>query len=170
MTQPNILIVMADQLAPHFTGAYGHPLVQTPAMDALAERGALFDAAYCNFPLCAPSRFSMLSGQLPSAIDAWDNGSEFAASVPTLTHYLRLLGYHTTLSGKMHFIGPDQLHGFEQRLTTDIYPSGFDLTPDWDVDPESLGNWYSMASLSEAGQVIINYLSLIHISEPTRPY
>ncbi len=157
MTQPNILIVMADQLAPHFTGAYGHPLVQTPAMDALAERGARFDAAYCNFPLCAPARFSMLSGQLPSAIDAWDNGSEFAASVPTLTHYLRLLGYRTTLSGKMHFIGPDQLHGFEQRLTTDIYPSGFDLTPDWDVDPESLGNWYSMASLSEAGQVITNY-------------
>ena len=115
---------MADQLAPHFTGAYGHPVVQTPALDALAGRGVRFDAAYCNFPLCAPSRFSMLSGQMPASIGAWDNGAEFAASVPTLVHYLRLLGYRTTLSGKMHFIGPDQLHGFEERLTTDIYPSG----------------------------------------------
>ncbi len=53
MIQPNILVVMADQLAPHFTGAYGHPLAHTPAMDALAERGARFDAAYCHSPLCA---------------------------------------------------------------------------------------------------------------------
>ena len=45
MGGPDILVVMADQLAPHFTGAYGHPLVYTPAMDALAERGARFDAA-----------------------------------------------------------------------------------------------------------------------------
>ncbi|WP_419553742.1 choline-sulfatase [Candidatus Poriferisodalis sp.] len=157
MTKPNILLVMADQLAPHFTGAYGHPLVQTPAMNALVERGVRFDAAYCNFPLCAPSRFSMLSGQPATAIGAWDNASEFAASVPTLTHYLRLLGYRTTLSGKMHFIGPDQLHGFEARLTTDIYPSGFALTPDWDAAAAPLSHWYNMASLSEAGPVLTNY-------------
>ncbi len=148
---------MADQLAPHFTGAYGHPVVQTPALDALAGRGVRFDAAYCNFPLCAPSRFSMLSGQLPTAIGAWDNGAEFAASVPTLVHYLRLLGYRTTLSGKMHFIGPDQLHGFEQRLTTDIYPSGFALTPDWEAASGPPSDWYTMASLSEAGPVVTNY-------------
>ncbi|MCY3586317.1 MAG: choline-sulfatase [Acidimicrobiaceae bacterium] len=155
--RPNILIVMADQLAPHFTGAYGHPVVQTPALDALAGRGVRFDAAYCNFPLCAPSRFSMLSGQMPASIGAWDNGAEFAASVPTLTHYLRLLGYRTTLSGKMHFIGPDQLHGFEERLTTDIYPSGFALTPDWEAASVPPSDWYTMASLSEAGPVVTNY-------------
>ena len=155
--RPNILVVMADQLAPHFTGAYGHPVVQTPALDALVERGVRFDAAYCNFPLCAPSRFSMLSGQLPASIGAWDNGAEFAASVPTLMHYLRLLGYRTTLSGKMHFIGPDQLHGFEQRLTTDIYPSGFALTPDWDAASGPPSDWYTMATLSEAGPVVTNY-------------
>lgn len=54
--RPNILIVMADQLAPHFTGTYGHPVVQTPALDALTGRGVRFDAAYCNFPLCARLR------------------------------------------------------------------------------------------------------------------
>ncbi len=65
---PNILLVMADQLAPHFTGAYEHPLVRTPAMDSLVERGARFDSAYCPSPLCAPSRFAMLTGQ-PVATD-----------------------------------------------------------------------------------------------------
>ncbi|MFW2383575.1 MAG: sulfatase-like hydrolase/transferase, partial [Acidimicrobiales bacterium] len=117
MASPNILIVMADQLAPHFTGTYGHPLVRTPHIDALAERGVRFDNAYCHSPLCAPARFSMMSGQAISRIDAWDNASEFSAAVPTLAHYMKLSGYRTTLSGKMHFVGPDQLHGFDHRLT-----------------------------------------------------
>ena len=155
MSRPNILVVMADQLAPHFTGAYGHPLVRTPAMEALAERGTRFDAAYCHSPLCAPARFTMLSGQPVSAIGAWDNAAEFAASVPTLAHYLALTGYRTVLSGKMHFVGPDQLHGFEERLTTDIYPADFAWTPDWDEADTRIGKWYhNMDSLSEAGQAL----------------
>ncbi|MEL6480210.1 MAG: sulfatase-like hydrolase/transferase, partial [Pseudomonadota bacterium] len=80
MTRPNIVVIMADQLAPHFTGAYGHPLVKTPNMDALAARGMRFDAAYCNAPLCAPSRFSFKSGQHVTRIAAYDNASEFPAS------------------------------------------------------------------------------------------
>ena len=156
--QPNILFVMADQLAPHFTGAYGHPLVRTPAMDSLVERGTRFDAAYCPSPLCAPSRFAMLTGQPVSVIGAWDNAAELPSSVPTLAHYLRLAGYRTTLSGKMHFVGPDQLHGFEQRLTTDIYPADFAWTPDWDSPGERIDKWYhNMDSLSEAGQALATY-------------
>ena len=156
--QPNILLVMADQLAPHFTGAYGHPLVRTPAMEALAERGARFDAAYCHSPLCAPARFSMMSGQPASAIGAWDNAAEFPASVPTLAHYLALTGYRTCLSGKMHFVGPDQLHGFDERLTTDIHPADFAWTPNWDEPHTRIGKWYhSMDSLSEAGQALATY-------------
>ena len=158
MRQPNILLVMADQLAPHFTGAYGHTLVHTPAMEALANSGARFDAAYCHSPLCAPARFSMLSGQAASAIGAWDNAAEFPASVPTLAHYLMLAGYRTCLSGKMHFVGPDQLHGFDERLTTDIYPADFAWTPDWDEPDERIGKWYhNMDSLSEAGQALATY-------------
>src|SRR3546814_20460120 len=71
----------------------------------------------------------MLSGQLPSRIGAFDNAAEFPSSVPTLMHYLRGAGYQTCLSGKMHFVGADQLHGFENRLTTDIYPADFGWTP-----------------------------------------
>ncbi|MBC6404264.1 MAG: choline-sulfatase [Rhodospirillales bacterium] len=149
---PNILLVMADQLAPHFTGTYGHPLVRTPNLDRLAERGARFDAAYCNAPLCAPARFSFLAGQLGSRIGAYDNASEFPASVPTLAHYLRLMGYRTCLAGKMHFVGPDQLHGFEERLTTDIYPSDHAWTPNWEKAEERIGKWYhNMDSVREAG-------------------
>ena len=129
--QPNILFVMADQLAPAFLPAYGHPVVKTPHLDALAGQSTIFDAAYCNYPICAPSRFSMLSGQLSSRIGAYDNGAEFPSSVPTLMHYLRAAGYHTALAGKMHFVGADQRHGYEDRLNTDIYPSDFGWSADW---------------------------------------
>ena len=89
-----------------------------------------FAAAYCNSPLCAPSRFAFMSGQLISRIAAYDNASEFKASIPTFAHYLQALGYRTCLSGKMHFVGPAQMHGFQDRVTTDIYPSDFAWTPD----------------------------------------
>ena len=149
---PNILLIMADQLAPQFTGAYGHPVVKTPHMDALAARGMRFDSAYCNSPLCAPSRFSFMAGQHITSICAYDNASEFPSSVPTFAHYLRQMGYRTSLSGKMHFVGPDQLHGFEERVTTDVYPSDFAWTPDWEQPDERIDKWYhNMESVKEAG-------------------
>ncbi len=152
MTQPNILVIMADQLAPHFTGAYGHKTAKTPHLDALAARGMRFDAAYCNSPLCAPSRFAFMSGQHISRIAAYDNASEFKASIPTFAHYLKMLGYRTCLSGKMHFIGPDQMHGFEDRVTTDIYPADFAWTPDWEAPDERIDKWYhNMQTVKESG-------------------
>ncbi|PSL21982.1 choline-sulfatase [Shimia abyssi] len=149
---PNIVLIMADQLAPHFTGTYGHPLVQTPHMDALSERGTVFDAAYCNSPLCAPSRFSFMAGQQVSKIAAYDNASEFAASIPTFAHYLRIMGYRTCLSGKMHFVGPDQLHGFQDRPVTDIYPADFAWVPDWENADQRIDDWYAnMDVVQQAG-------------------
>lgn len=128
---PNILFIQCDQLTAAMLGAYGNPIASTPHIDALAEQGVVFESAYTNFPLCAPSRFSMLSGQLTSKIGAYDNAAEFPSSVPTFAHYLRWMGYQTSLVGKMHFVGADQLHGFEERLTTDIYPADFGWTGDW---------------------------------------
>lgn len=151
-TQPNVLMIMADQLTALALGAYGHGVVRTPVLDRLAAAGTLFENAYCNFPLCAPSRFSLLSGKLATRIGAFDNAAEFRASVPTFAHGLRALGYRTCLAGKMHFVGPDQLHGFEERLTTDIYPADFGWTPNWDAPEERIDWWYhNMSSVKDAG-------------------
>jgi len=152
MTAPNILFIQADQMAGPALPMYGHEVVKTPHLQRLAENGTTFRNAYCNNPVCAPSRFSMMSGQLSSRIGAYDNASEFPAAVPTFAHYLRDLGYKTCLSGKMHFVGPDQLHGFEERITTDIYPSDFGWTPDWSqTDYPFAPSVMSLRGVVEAG-------------------
>ena len=152
LKQPNFLLIMADQVAGPALAFDRHTAAQTPHLAALADAGVVFDNAYCNSPLCAPSRASFMTGQLPSRIGAYDNAAEFAASVPTLAHYLRAAGYRTILCGKMHFVGPDQLHGFEERLTTDIYPADFGWTPAWDSPDERLSWYHNMLSVLQAGQ------------------
>ena len=129
--RPNVLLIQADQLKPQVLPGYGGPAV-TPHLDRLCDEGVVFENAYCNFPLCAPSRFSMLAGMLPSRVRAFDNGAELCAATPTMAHYLRLAGYHTTLSGKQHFVGPDMLHGFHERLVPELYPTDFLWAPSWD--------------------------------------
>lgn len=147
----NILLIMADQMTPMAMPTHGHPLTRAPNMAALAEEGVVFDNAYCNSPLCSPSRAVFMSGRLPSSTEAFDNAAEFRADIPTFAHYLRRAGYRTILSGKMHFCGPDQLHGFEERLTTDIYPADYGWTPDWDR-PHERPSWYhNMSSVTDAG-------------------
>src|SRR6201999_3468289 len=149
--QPNILVLMADQLTARALQAYGGRVAKTPNISVLAQEGVVFDSFYCNSPLCAPSRFSFMAGQLPSKIGAYDNAAEFPAQVPTFAHYLRAAGYQTALSGKMHFCGPDQLHGFEERLTTDIYPADFGWTPDWTRFDARPGWYHTMDSVTRAG-------------------
>ena len=153
---PNIVLLMADQLTPFALPFHGHRLVRSPALSALAAQGVVFDAAYCNFPICAPSRFSMLSGLMPHAIGAFDNASEFASEIPTMAHYLRAAGYRTILAGKMHFVGPDQLHGFDERLTTDIYPADFLWVPDWSKGPQHRPTGVGMQHVVDAGPCVRN--------------
>jgi choline-sulfatase len=148
---PNILILMADQLTASILRAYGNRVAKTPHIDALAQTGVVFESAYCNSPLCAPSRAVFMTGRLPSATGVYDNAAEFPSQSPTFAHYLRHAGYRTILAGKMHFCGPDQLHGFEERLTTDIYPADYGWTPDWSRF-EHRPEWYhNMDSVSQAG-------------------
>ena len=150
--RPNILLIQADQLAPQTLPAYGRPLTKAPHLQSLADRGIVFDNAYCNSPLCAPSRYSMLTGRYASRIGAYDNAAEFRADLPTLAHYLRASGYRTCLSGKMHFVGADQLHGYEDRLTTDVYPADYGWTPDWRDPGKRFDWWYhNMDSVTQAG-------------------
>jgi len=140
--RPNVVLIMVDQLAAQWLPAYGHHIVRAANLDELAGRGVVFDAAYCASPLCAPSRAAMLTGRYASAIEVFDNAAELRASVPTIAHLFRAAGYRTALAGKMHFVGPDQLHGFEQRLTTDVYPASLDWTPDWTRPVADRLLWY----------------------------
>jgi choline-sulfatase len=152
--KPNVLVFMADQMTPLALPFYGHPVTRAPHMARVAAEGVVFESAYCNSPLCAPSRYVFMSGRLPSRIAAYDNAAEFPADVPTFAHALRNGGYRTILSGKMHFCGADQLHGFEERLTTDIYPSDFNWTPDWER-PHDRKEWFhNMSSVLDAGPCV----------------
>ena len=150
---PNILVVMYDQMTPTALGCYGNPAVRSPHIDALAASGVVFDAAYTNSPLCSPARSCMMTGRLPSATGCYDNGSYWPSTLPSVAHYLRAGGYRTVLTGKMHFIGPDQLHGFEERRTTDVYPADFDWTADWRRPDELNHMWLDegLASILGAG-------------------
>ena len=152
MSQPNILILMVDQLNGTLFPDAPADWLHAPTLKALAERSTRFANSYTASPLCAPGRASFMSGQLPSRTRVYDNAAEFASSIPTYAHHLRRAGYHTCLSGKMHFVGPDQLHGFEQRLTTDIYPADFGWTPDYRKPGERIDWWYhNMGSVTGAG-------------------
>ncbi|TWP37008.1 choline-sulfatase [Leekyejoonella antrihumi] len=176
---PNIVVLQADQLAADALGAYGNQVVSAPHIDQLAQSGAVFDRAYCNSPLCAPSRASMMTGLLPSQNGCYDNGADFPSSVPTFAHHLRALGYHTALVGRMHFIGPDQHHGFEERLTTDVYPADLDMVPDWNLDSSQRLPWYHEAdSVFAAGACKatvqqdfddeVGFLALRHLNDRAR--
>ena len=150
--RPNILIVMADQFNGTLFPDGPAEFLHAPHLKALAARSARFANAYTASPLCAPARASFMSGQLPSRTRVYDNAAEFASDIPTYAHHLRRAGYQTCLSGKMHFVGPDQMHGFEERLTTDIYPADFGWTPDYRKPGERIDWWYhNLGSVTGAG-------------------
>ena len=155
--RPNILIVMADQLTPFALGCHGNPVVKSPQIDRLAGEAVVFDAAYCNSPLCTPGRYAFMTGRYVSRYGGYDNAAYLPSNLPTFAHYLRAMDYRTCLSGKMHFVGPDQLHGFEERLTTDIYPADFGWVPDWTLpEGERIDLWYhNMSSVKQAGVAAI---------------
>lgn len=150
--KPNILIFMVDQLSGTLFPDGPADWLHTPNLKKLAARSVRFKNCYTASPLCAPGRASFMSGQLPSVTGVYDNAAEFPSSLPTYAHYLRRAGYQTVLSGKMHFVGPDQLHGFEERLTTDIYPPDFGWTPDYRKPGERIDWWYhNMGSVTNSG-------------------
>ena len=117
--KPNFLVIMSDEHGAQFSSTYGHPIIETPNMDRLAEQGVTFDANYCNSPLCIPSRASFMTGQYVSTNEIWDNTKPVPVDRLTWPYLLRNEGYHTALNGKMHLVGPDPLHGFDEQLSRD---------------------------------------------------
>jgi len=132
--QPNFLVIMSDQHNPHVLGCSGDEVVKTPNMDALAESGVIFEHAYCQSPLCVPSRMSFLTAQQPFDIRVWTNSCILSSDITTFAHSLGAAGYETALIGRMHFVGADQWYGFEKRLVgsltaVHLFGRGPGLTP-----------------------------------------
>jgi choline-sulfatase len=152
MTSPDVLFLMGDEHPVFFAGCYGHRAAKTPTMDAIARAGVACDAAYCASPICAPSRAAMMAGRHVHKIGVWDNASPMNCDQVTMAHDFRAAGYRTVMVGKMHFVGPEQRHGFEERWTQDIYPCDFRWTrPHAPLPPVNAGQNIDRVYESGAG-------------------
>lgn len=118
----NLLIIVSDDLSAFCLGATGSPRGATPNLDTLARQGVYFSRAYCNSPLCTPSRQSFITGLLPHATGVTRLVSRLPENALTLGAWLKSKGYRTAAVGKMHFNGPGR-HGFDTLI---------DL-PDWEA-------------------------------------
>jgi arylsulfatase A-like enzyme len=103
VARPNILLVHADQHRWDCLGAYGNPDVRTPHLDKLASEGVRFEHSYCPYPVCTPSRYSLLSGLYVNEHRGWSNRCTLAPGTETFPRILRKAGYSTAAVGKMHF-------------------------------------------------------------------
>ena len=100
--QPNFLIFLTDQHRADHLGCYGNPVVRTPHIDALAQRGSRFDRFYVSNPVCMPNRGAMMTGRMPSVTGARGNGVPLPLESVTFADVLSEFGYHTALIGKSH--------------------------------------------------------------------
>lgn len=123
MKKPNIIFILSEQHNFNVMGCAGDPYVRTPNLDRLAQQGVRMEQCYCNSPLCVPSRSSLMTGRLPQDNQVYNNQHTLHTSMPTMAHALNVAGYQTVLAGRMHFYGPDQNHGYEQRLVGDLTPT-----------------------------------------------
>lgn len=119
----HLVFLLSDQHNPNIMSCAGDPFIRTPNFDRLAERGIMFDNCYCASPLCVPSRAALMSGLLPTHNGVYNNFQCLRSDAVTFAHCISAAGYETVLSGRMHFIGPDQRHGYEKRLVGDITPT-----------------------------------------------
>ncbi|MBN1489629.1 MAG: sulfatase [Phycisphaerae bacterium] len=140
--RPNILWIVSDDHAAYVTGCYGNPLAHTPNIDRLAARGIRFDRAYCNSPMCTPSRGSFLTGRYPRATGVMCLRDALPEGQLTLADHLRGFGYRTGAFGKMHF-NSELKHGFETHVRIQDWqahlrhhppepiPNDIDVLPVW---------------------------------------
>ena len=136
--QYNVLFMIADDLRP-LLGCYGHPEMHTPNIDRLAQRGTLFNRAYCQYPLCNASRTSILTGLRPETTRVFSNSTIFREKLPnalTLPQHFKTSGYHTQSIGKV-------AHKLEMQDDTYSWsvPSSEQKT---DYYPPALSSWRAL--------------------------
>jgi choline-sulfatase len=152
-TRPSLLFIFSDQHAQHVAGCYGDRHGATPHLDRLASEGVVFDNAYCPSPICVPSRMSMLTARHPSAQDCWTNDDFLASDRATWVHAAGAAGYRPILVGRLHAMGPDQLHGYVERTIGDHSPN-FGGVARHDMGPLNDTNdpWRASLEISGPGQ------------------
>ncbi len=116
METSNLVFIMSDEHSRRVLGCYGHPMIRTPNLDALAARGVRFTDAYCNSPICVPSRASFATGRYVHQIRFWDNGIPYDGSAPSWGHRLREAGHAAVSIGKLHFRSADDDNGFTEEV------------------------------------------------------
>lgn len=122
--RPNILMIFSDQHNANMAGFMGSKTVRTPNLDRFAAQGTTFTNAYCNAPLCSPSRQSFMAGLYAHQIGCYDNTTAMPEDTVTWAHMLSLAGYETSLVGKMHFNGYQKMYGFDRRPVLEGSNSG----------------------------------------------
>ncbi|NMA67204.1 MAG: sulfatase-like hydrolase/transferase [Clostridiaceae bacterium] len=118
----DILVFISDQHSWQQQGYAGDPIVRTPNLDRLAAEGTVMQNCYTPYPLCVPARMSMMTGQLASRCKVMSNMAALDSNRVTFAHCLNASGYETVLCGRMHFVGPDQRHGFSKRIAGEQTP------------------------------------------------
>jgi arylsulfatase A-like enzyme len=161
--RPNVLFLIADDLN-NMLGCYGDPLAKTPHIDTLAARGVRFDRAYCAFPLCGPSRNSLLTGLYPNSTGILSNGQIFRQTIPaqvSLPQAFRQAGYFVGRIGKLyHYNVPNSIgtngHDDPGSWELELNPAGVDRLEEhpkiFSLTPGSFGgtlSWYASPKSEE---------------------
>ncbi len=117
MKPTNLLFILSDEHNKRVTGCYGHPMIRTPNLDALAARGTRFTSAYTNCPICVPARAAFATGRYVHDVRCWDNAIAYEGQPASWGHRLREQGHHAASIGKLHYKeSKPQANGFDEEI------------------------------------------------------
>jgi choline-sulfatase len=165
---PDVVLFLTDQQRFDQVGYAESTIFETPALDALAARGVVFDQAYSPATTCVPARSALMTGMQPHRLRTQINGVAIREGTPTLARALRAHGYQTALVGKMHFAPLHAEHGFDtMRLCEHLAASAIVPRADGRLDLDDYHDWLLAQGLSEYRQLPPDLTS---VSSDVRPF